>query len=228
VLARPLRLPSDQHRGEAGDLPVRRQRSRSIRAWISKKSSPRGPTAATSAIVVLDNGSVTDVAIRPATADEVEGLPAMQVAAGALFPELGMHLVSDGPAHSVDGFRQARAHGDLLVAADGGKIVGFVRTKVLDGSLHVEQVTVAPGWQGRGIGRALMLAVEQAAAGRGFTRMTLTTFRDVPFNDPFYERLGWTRLDADSLTPGLAAERDEEMRAGLDLWPRTAMGKSLR
>jgi GNAT superfamily N-acetyltransferase len=178
--------------------------------------------------VVLDNESMTDVVVRPATADEVEGLPAMQVAAGALFRELGMHRVADGPAPSADGFREARAHGDLLVAADDGKIVGFVRTKVLDGSLHVEQVTVAPGWQGRGIGRALMLAAERTAAGRGFTRMTLTTFRDVPFNGPFYERLGWTRLDADSLPPGLAAEREEEMRAGLDLWPRTAMGKALR
>lgn len=144
---------------------------------------------------------VAEVAIRPAAADEVAGLPVMQVSAGALFRELGMHRVADGPEPSVDGFHQARANGDLLVATDDGRVVGFVRTKVLDGSLHVEQVTVGPGWQGRGIGRALMLAAEQAAADRGFRRMTLTTFRDVPFNGPFYERLGWTPLDGDSLTP---------------------------
>ena len=151
----------------------------------------------------------------------------MQVAAGALFRDLGMHLVADGPAPSTDAFHEARANGDLLVAVMDETVVGFLRTTALDGSLHVEQVTVAPGWQQRGIGRALMLAAEQVADARGFTRMTLTTFRDVPFNGPFYERLGWTRLDAESLTPGLAAERHEETQAGLDLWPRTAMAKEI-
>ena len=170
---------------------------------------------------------VTELTIRRATDDDLDGLPTMQVAAGAQFRELGMHLVADGPAPSRDAFREACAHGELLVAADDGQVVGFVRMKVLDGSLHVEQVTVAPEWQGRGIGRALMFAAERTATSRGFKRMTLTTFRDVPFNGPFYQRLGWVPLAAESLTPGLAAERDEEIRAGLDRWPRTAMGKEV-
>ncbi len=171
--------------------------------------------------------SVTELTIRLATDDDLDGLPTMQVAAGAQFRELGMHVVADGAAPSGDSFREACAQGELLVAADDWQVVGFVRMKVLDGSLHVEQVTVAPEWQGRGIGRALMFAAERTATSRGFKRMTLTTFRDVPFNGPFYQRLGWVPLAAESLTPGLAAERDEEIRAGLDRWPRTAMGKEV-
>lgn len=68
-----------------------------------------------------------------------------------------------------------------------------------------------------------MSAAEGLAQERGYDRMTLTTFRDVPFNGPFYESLGWQILPADGLTPDLAAARQEEADAGLDAWPRQAM-----
>ena len=40
--------------------------------------------------------------------------------------------------------------------------------------------------------------------------VTLTTFRDVPWNAPYYERLGFRTLAADEITPGLAAIRAHE------------------
>lgn len=165
--------------------------------------------------------------IRPAAAGDLDALAAMQVDAGGLFRGLGMALVADGPAPSAAELDAARAAGHLLVAVADGRVVGFVRTRPLDGALHVVQVTVAPAAQRRGIGRALMLAAERAAAEHGFTRLTLTTFRDVPFNGPFYRRLGWRELAPDTLTAGLAAERREEAEAGLDSWPRVAMEKRL-
>lgn len=169
----------------------------------------------------------TAVTVRTATADDVGQLPALQVAAGARFRELGMDLVADGPAPRSAELAQAQAAGHLLVATVEGTVVGFVRVRVLDGALHVEQVSVAPGWGGRGIGRSLMLAAERLASGQGFSRMTLTTFRDVPFNGPFYARLGWSTVDDAALTPGLAEERRQEDAAGLDRWPRIAMVKDL-
>ena len=57
--------------------------------------------------------------------------------------------------------------------------------------------------------------------------MTLTTFRDVPWNGPYYARLGWSTLHAADLPPGLAAARQQERDLGLDEWPRQAMAKSL-
>ncbi len=171
----------------------------------------------------MENG----VTIRAATDEEVEALPAMQVAAGQLFRQLGLATVADGPAPEVGGFVQAQRAGRLLVAVDGGFVVGFVRLEVLDAAVHVEQVTVAPGHGGQGIGRRLLLAAEEIARERGYDRMTLTAFRDVPFNGPFYESLGWRALPADGLPSGLAAARDEEAEAGLDAWPRQAMAKQL-
>ncbi|MFT3873671.1 MAG: GNAT family N-acetyltransferase [Nocardioides sp.] len=124
-------------------------------------------------------------------------------------------------------FEAAARSGDLLVAEFDGELVGFVQTKQLDGCLHVVQVTVAPTAQRQGIGRRLMIAVEQRAIARGFAKMTLTTFRDVPFNGPFYRRLGWREIDDEELSAGLRAEREEEAAAGLDHWPRVAMAKVL-
>jgi GNAT superfamily N-acetyltransferase len=163
------------------------------------------------------------VTIRLAKSAEVAALPPMQVAAGNLFRDVDMAMVADGPEPDVAAFAQARRAGRLVVALVEGEVVGFVRLEVLDAAFHVEQVTVAPAYGGQGIGRRLMLAAEELAQERGYDRMTLTTFRDVPFNGPFYESLGWQTLPADGLTPGRAAARQEESAAGLDAWPRQAM-----
>jgi GNAT superfamily N-acetyltransferase len=170
---------------------------------------------------------VTSLTIRTAQPGDLVGLPQIQVAAGALFRELGMDLVADGPTPAPSDFDDAQGAGRLLVATinDSESVVGFVRTRPLDGALHVEQVTVAPEWGGRGIGRSLMQAAEMLAVREGFTRMSLTTFRDVPFNGPFYTGLGWEPLEDTQLTPGLASERNQEVAAGLDRWPRFAMAK---
>jgi hypothetical protein len=56
--------------------------------------------------------------------------------------------------------------------------------------------------------------------------VTLTTFRDVPWNGPFYAGLGFRAVD--ELTPGLAAVRDHEKAIGDDdFGPRIAMRKEL-
>ena len=57
--------------------------------------------------------------------------------------------------------------------------------------------------------------------------MTLTTFAEVPWNAPYYARLGFTILATDQLTPGLRRIRDHEVARGLDAWPRVAMRRPL-
>lgn len=168
-----------------------------------------------------------EVTIRLATLDEIVALPTMQVAAGQLFRQLEMAPVADGPTPEIDDFAKAQRSGHLLVAVRDENVIGFVRLEVLDSALHIEQVTVAPGEGGRGVGRRLMLSAEDVAREHGYDCMTLTAFRDVPFNGPFYESLGWRALPDLSLSPGLAARRREEAAAGLDAWPRQAMTKQL-
>jgi GNAT superfamily N-acetyltransferase len=163
-----------------------------------------------------------DWVIRPARADEIGGLPALEASGGVPFRELGMDLVAEFPPPHEDVFEAARRDGHLLVAADD-RVRGFVLLEIVDNCLHVEQITVAPDFGRRGIGAALMRAAVDLARAEGFGRMTLTTYRDVPFNGPFYASLGWQPIPAAELTDGLRGIRDQERAAGLDEWPRQAM-----
>jgi GNAT superfamily N-acetyltransferase len=93
----------------------------------------------------------------------------------------------------------------------------------MDGAAHLEQVTVDPEWGRRGIGRRLIDAVVGWAKADGRSALTLLTFRDVPWNGPYYARLGFAELPDDRLGPELAALRRHEAGLGLDVDARGAM-----
>jgi hypothetical protein len=61
----------------------------------------------------------------------------------------------------------------------------------------------------------------------GIAALTLTTFSQVPWNAPYYERCGFRCLDEAELTPGLRAIRRHEAEMGLDRWPRLCMRRDL-
>ena len=163
-------------------------------------------------------------AIRAATEADLAVLPAIEASGDAGFRALGMGLVADAVPAPAGVYAAALADGWVLVAVDGRDVpVGFVRVELVDGNPHVEQVSVVPAAAGRGIGAALLTAVADLARTRGYGRMTLRTFRDVPFNGPYYVRLGWRVLPEAEVGPQLRALRDAEERQGLLAWPRQAM-----
>jgi hypothetical protein len=51
----------------------------------------------------------------------------------------------------------------------------------------------------------------------------LTTFRDVPWNMPFYARVGFEVIPPEQLSPALCSVVEEESRRGLDRTRRVAM-----
>jgi predicted GNAT superfamily acetyltransferase len=84
-------------------------------------------------------------------------------------------------------------------------------------------VSVVPSHQGAGFGRALIDRVAAWAAAAGLPALTLTTFRDVPWNAPLYRHLGFRDLDEAEIGPELAAVLDHEASLGLDPALRTCM-----
>lgn len=88
-------------------------------------------------------------------------------------------------------------------------------------------MSVHPDHQGRGIGTALLDAAEDWARAHGHSRMTLTTYRDVAWNGPYYIRRGWILFPEADWGPELAAARQHEHDLGLDRWPRQALIKQL-
>jgi GNAT superfamily N-acetyltransferase len=162
-----------------------------------------------------------DPALRPAVAGDLARLQEIEVAAGESFRALGMDLVADDEPASLEELRGYADAGRAWVVTVEDVVVAYALADIVDGNGHVEQVSVHPEHSGRGHGRRLVERIAEWSADLGHPAVTLTTFVDVPWNGPYYERLGFRYLDA--LTPGLRAIREHEARRGLDAWPRAAM-----
>jgi GNAT superfamily N-acetyltransferase len=155
-------------------------------------------------------------------------LPRIELAANALFAGRAVAGVVADDVTAMDELRHAHAAGLLWVArAPGGKPVGFALCELVDGAVHLEEMDVDPGHGQRGVGRALLGAVMAWAERAGHPAVTLTTFRDIPWNAPFYARAGFRALSADELGPGLAALVREEAARGLDPSQRVVMRREL-
>jgi GNAT superfamily N-acetyltransferase len=162
--------------------------------------------------------------IRPAGRDDLASLVEIEVAAGVGFRDLGMDAIADDDPGSVEGLAPYAERGRALVAVGtDDRPVGYLLLDVVDGAAHIEQVSVHPDYARKGIGRALIQRSSEWARDRGLDGLTLTAFRDVPWNGPYYERLGFAFLTANEETPGLRAIRECERERGLDRWPRACM-----
>jgi GNAT superfamily N-acetyltransferase len=167
--------------------------------------------------------------IRPARPADAEDEREVESAAGVRFGEIGMAYVADHEPMSADELIEYALDGRSWVATDArDRAVGYVIVDVVDGCAHIEQVSVHPAHQGAGLGRALVEVVEQWAAGRGLGAVTLTTFKDVSWNRPLYEHLGFAVLEDGELTAELRQIRDAESRRGLDPATRVCMRKPVR
>ena len=122
--------------------------------------------------------------IRPARSDQLVLLPAIEAAADTLFEALGIGPLP-APGTPQD-FANALV---VLVAADPP--VGLCRIDGIDGRAHLEQLSVHPDHAGQGIGRALLRAGCAWAQAQNFDEITLATYRDVPWNGPFYATEGF-------------------------------------
>jgi GNAT superfamily N-acetyltransferase len=101
--------------------------------------------------------------------------------------------------------------------------VGFAATEPFEDALHLWELAVRQDAQGRGLGRGLMAAVIADAKARTLPAVTLTTFRDIAWNGPFYRSLGFVEPADAELNPRLAATLAREVTLGLDVANRCAM-----
>ena len=123
-----------------------------------------------------------------------------------------MPEVAEDPLPDVEQLALAAVDGRVWVATANDEVVAYALAVVRDGSAHLEQVSVHPDHAGQRIGADLIDAVCRWARGRGDDRLTLTTFADVPWNGPYYRRLGFHPLQDEALGPQLAAELSQERK----------------
>jgi GNAT superfamily N-acetyltransferase len=98
------------------------------------------------------------------------------------------HLLSrPSPA---DRWRPALEAGLLWVARDDEPVAFLAATRT-GPRLHIDEFDVARAHQGRGLGRRMLAHVIEWARAAGVESLSLTTFRSVPWNGPFYASCGF-------------------------------------
>jgi GNAT superfamily N-acetyltransferase len=168
-------------------------------------------------------------AIRPTRPADLIVIQEIELAAGELFRDVGMSDIADHPEPTTEALAEFMAAGRSWVFVDDSDApIAFVLVMLLDGLAHIEQVSVHPSYAHRGIGRRLIDHVDAWAAGRGLRALTLTTFRDVPWNGPYYERIGFATLEPGERGPELVRLMAEEAQHGLDPAQRIAMRRDSR
>lgn len=160
---------------------------------------------------------MSEFVIGLSSAEDVKALAGIELRASALFsPEdLAPEWASKTTPDSV--YERAQRDARLIVAREvGGRVVGFAHLVWVGGIAHLEEVDVEPEFARRGIGRSLVLASCDWARARGSERITLSTFRDVAWNAPFYARLGFSEVPDRDLSADLRRLREKEGRKGLE------------
>ncbi len=165
---------------------------------------------------MLQNRKVS-VQIRPVGESHLARLQAVEDAADSLLVELLRPQRWD-PAPT--GAERAAEPGFIFVAYETLEqhVVGFVHVLEIDGLAHLEQASVLPTHGRRGYGRRLVEAAVAEARRRGYDRITLRTFAEVPWNAPFYASCGFAETE-----PATAFHRrlvETERRLGLTAYGR--------
>jgi GNAT superfamily N-acetyltransferase len=174
---------------------------------------------------------VTGYEIRPAAVHEVGSLPEIEVAASEIFPheDIAPEMRQHGLPRSF--FERAAEEGHLWIAIESSsqRVVGFALVTLVDGSTHLYEMDVLPDHGGRGVGGALVETVAAWARGCGSPSLTLTTFRHLAWNAPFYRKHGFVDVDPSigDRAPELTDLLLREAENGLNPETRVAMRRDL-
>jgi len=155
--------------------------------------------------------------VRRAVVADAPRLPAVERSAARAFLNVpGLEWLADSPVQPVQRIGELIEGGNAWVAASGrGDILGFLVAERRGDGLHIWEVSVMPAQQGQGIGRQLIAAAVCAAREQRLARVTLTTFSDVPWNRPFYERLGFVCQPERESAAWLSGIAEQERAQGL-------------
>jgi ribosomal protein S18 acetylase RimI-like enzyme len=168
------------------------------------------------------------ITIRLARKGDLASIREIEAAAGRLFLKTDFPSIAEDEPMSLATLSRYQGNDQIRVAVNREDFpIGFAVTGMVDGLVHLQELSIHPDYARRGIGRDLILAVCSLAEELGKPGVTLSTFREIPWNAPYYERLGFRILSDAELTDGLRQLRAAESRLGLPVDHRVFMRKEL-
>lgn len=165
-----------------------------------------------------------DYRIRRARSDEVMRVREIEDEAGTRFAGLGLVDESLDVSFPLDDLIRLVEIGQVWVACRGDDIpVGMVIASMREGTAYVEEMDVTPAHGRQGLGTRLLATACEWAEAEGLPAVTLSTFRDVPWNGPFYRKRGFKDLTPTEWTAGMRKIREIEAEHGLRVERRVFM-----
>jgi GNAT superfamily N-acetyltransferase len=94
-----------------------------------------------------------------------------------------------------EAYRPHLLAGTLWVVDEEDRPIAFLAARAYGKRLHIDELDVVRRHQGQGLGRQLLNCAIEHARIHNFACLSLTTFRAIPWNAPFYARLGFEEWD---------------------------------
>ena len=158
---------------------------------------------------------------------DAHAISQIELNAGVLFKTVGLNDLSGDVTDAAFVRSIIRTDGALVAVTEQDVAIGFALSFLLDGALHLHEMSVDPGHGRKGLGGRLLEGIDDLANAKGCRHTTLSTFKDVPWNAPFYQRHGYTFVDPHDWTPGFFLLREHEEMAGLPVDRRCFMSKTV-
>lgn len=167
------------------------------------------------------------IRIRLASADDVPKIAPLEKAAGEVYREIGMDAVADDAPIPDSLLLLAVEEQRLWVAVEYGALKAYVLGEFLPQSLHIDQVTVHPDAARRGLGALMIESISADPRSKERGLITLTSFANVPWNAPYYERIGFVDIPESEWPEGVSEKVKADQEHGLATWPRVVMKREI-
>lgn len=166
---------------------------------------------------------MTGYRIERGAESHVARLREIERAAGARFRTIGMDDIAEGEPTPADILEDRAQGGRLYVALDeAATAAGFLIWSAKDGQAYIEEVSVHPEHAGHRLASRLIDRLGEEVRSR-FAALTLATFRDVPWNAPYYAKLGFVELPRSEAGPEHQESWRRQAENGLDMTRRLFM-----
>ncbi len=171
----------------------------------------------------------TRVDIRAPRLDEIGKLARIEEEADQRYLDTRFHAFAEAPGIPAEVARRYIAEDRLLVAAVDEEPIAFIgwSTERDPTVLSVSQISVLSEFGRQGIGTRLINVVLDRARAEGYRSAVLATQIGVPWNEPWYRRLGFESLEPDDWTDWMQEVVAEQQSGGIDWEYRVWMALDL-
>jgi ribosomal protein S18 acetylase RimI-like enzyme len=136
---------------------------------------------------LLEGKAMTEKSVRPAEPEEAAAVGDLVRASYSKYVE----RIGREPAPILEDYAALIRAGEVWVLAEGEELLGVLVMRPAEDHLFVDNVAVAPGHQGRGLGRELVAFAEARARRDGLPEVRLYTNEKMHENLAVYAKLGF-------------------------------------